>query len=75
MANIEIKQAGDDIRIYVSAPSFLHHMVRNIVGTLKLCGEDKIAPEVMKEILKAKDRSKAGVTAPARGLYFLKVDY
>jgi tRNA pseudouridine38-40 synthase len=50
-------------------------MVRNIVGTLKFVGDGKWQPEYIEEILEAKDRSKAGPTAPACGLYFIKVDY
>ena len=57
------------------AQSFLHHMVRNITGTLKMVGADKYKPEDVKEMLLAKNRSAAGVTAPAHGLYFIKVEY
>jgi tRNA pseudouridine38-40 synthase len=58
-----------------TAKSFLHHMIRNIVGTLKEVGVSNIKPEKIKEILEAKDRTKAGQTCPACGLYFVKVDY
>ena len=61
--------------IYVSAKSFLHHMVRNIAGTLKFIGQGKWPPEYVVDILKACDRSKAGPTAPPYGLYFLRTDY
>lgn len=72
---IEIVKEGDYIRLRFSAPSFLHHMVRNIVGTLVMVGDGKIQPDDMKNILEAKNRSAAGVTAPPEGLYFMKVDY
>ena len=72
---IEIAQNGDEILIDVSAKSFLHHMVRNIVGTLTWVGSKKILPIAMKEILEACDRKKSGPNAPAFGLYFLGVDY
>jgi tRNA pseudouridine38-40 synthase len=72
---IRIEQNGELIEIYVSAKSFLHHMVRNIVGTLKFVGDGRWQPEYVKEILEARDRTKAGPTAPACGLYFVKVDY
>ncbi|MEY3196897.1 MAG: tRNA pseudouridine synthase [Pseudomonadota bacterium] len=72
---IEIKKDGDVIKFSLSAQSFLHHMVRNIVGTLKMVGEGKIFPSDIEKILNAKDRSAAGITAPAYGLYFMKVDY
>ena len=72
---IKVKRQGDEIRIYVSAKSFLHHMVRNITGTLKMVGEGKWQPEYMLEIIAAKNRSAAGPTAPACGLYLTGVDY
>lgn len=72
---IEILRQGDAIEIHISALSFLHHMVRNIVGSLLLVGGGKWKPIHIKEVLEAKDRKAAGPTAPACGLYFLKVDY
>lgn len=72
---LNILKEGDYIKFQLSALSFLHHMVRNIVGTLKLVGEGKMSPQYVKHILDAKNRSVAGVTAPADGLYFMKVDY
>ena len=72
---IEIVREGEYIKFYVSAKSFLHHMVRNIVGTLSMVGEGKFQPEDVQRILDAKDRAVAGVTAPAEGLYFMRVDY
>ena len=72
---INIIRKGDDIEIHISALSFLHHMVRNIVGSLVLVGCKKWHPNKMKEVLEAKDRRAAGETAPAHGLYFVKVDY
>lgn len=73
--SIEITQAGDMIHIDVAAPSFLHHQVRNIVGTLKKIGEGRWEEGRMTEILAAKDRAAAGPTAPPNGLYFMRVDY
>jgi tRNA pseudouridine38-40 synthase len=72
---IEFIQNGEEILIEVSARSFLHHMVRNIVGTLMWIGIGKIPVDDMKKILEAKDRTKSGPNAPACGLYFLRVDY
>lgn len=72
---IEIIKENQQVRIYFSALSFLHHMVRNIVGSLIMVGQKKWSPEKIKEILAAKDRTKAAATAPAHGLYFLQVDY
>lgn len=75
LADIKIVQNGDYIDIYVSAVSFLHHMVRNIVGNLLLVGKGKWQPQKIQEILELRDRTKGAATAPACGLYFLKVDY
>lgn len=73
--SIKIYKVEETIEINVSALSFLHHMVRNIVGNLIMIGSGKWPPEKMQEILLAKDRKKGAITAPAEGLYFLKVDY
>lgn len=75
ISNIEIIKEGENIDIYVSAISFLHHMVRNIVGNLLQVGKGIWLPEKIQEILEQKDRAKGAATAPAEGLYFLKVDY
>ncbi len=72
---VRVERDGDMIFVHVSAQSFMHHMVRNIVGTLKIVGAGKWQPERVKEIIAAKDRTKAGPTAPAHGLYFVRVDY
>lgn len=73
--SIEITQNGEKICFDISARSFLHHQCRNIVGTLKEVGEGRIQPDCIKAIIGAKNRSAAGITAPAHGLYFVKVDY
>lgn len=67
------RQDGLDIRIHGNA--FLHHMVRNIVGTLVLLSQKHRPPIAMETILLAKQRAQAGVTAPAGGLYLRRVDY
>jgi len=59
----------------VRGSGFLHHMVRNIVGTLLEVGRGKLAPEDVLRIVEARDRTKAGPTAPARGLCLVKVEY
>lgn len=78
--NIEITLAKNlsdetEIRIYVSAKSFLHHMVRNIVGTIVDVGNGKIPPQEVERILIAKNRNKARITAPSHGLYLYKIEY
>ena len=75
MDRIDIVRKGDMIEGYFEARSFLHHQVRNIMGTLKAVGEGRIAPDDVKRILDARDRRCAGVTAPAHGLYLLGVEY
>ncbi len=70
---IEITQNGDEIVFEFSARSFLHHMVRNIVGTLIEVGLGK--PYDIDAVFAAKNRSAAGPTAPASGLYFMRADY
>lgn len=70
---IEITKTGDEIIFEFSARSFLHHMVRNIVGTLIEIGLGK--PYDIDDVLNAKNRSAAGPTAPACGLYFIGADY
>ena len=63
------------IHIEVSANAFLYHMVRNIVGALRLVGARKRSPEWMGDLLRAKDRHQAGRMAPAHGLYLEHVGY
>ncbi|HET9180007.1 MAG TPA: tRNA pseudouridine(38-40) synthase TruA [Terriglobia bacterium] len=59
----------------IRGSGFLHHMVRNIVGTLLEAGSGKLSPKDILVILKARDRSKAGATAPASGLWLVRVEY
>jgi tRNA pseudouridine38-40 synthase len=63
------------IQITIEADAFLHHMVRNIVGTLVEVGMGRLPPNSIKTILRSRDRKKAGRTAPAHGLYLAKVKY
>jgi tRNA pseudouridine38-40 synthase len=73
--DITVNRIDDEIQIFAEAKSFLHHQVRNIVGTLKQVGEGRWTEQDVIRILKAKDRSIAGPTAPAAGLYFAGADY
>jgi len=59
----------------VRGSGFLHHMVRNLVGTFLLVGKGTLKPADVTTILEAKDRSAAGATAPASGLYLVNVEY
>ena len=72
---IRIEQNGDFVFFYFGARSFLHHQVRNIVGTLKLVGEGVWTKQNVIDALNAKDRKAGGPTAAAEGLYFEKVVY
>lgn len=72
---LDIETCGNHIIFTVEARSFLHHQVRNIVGTLKMVGDGHLEPEDIKRILEACDRKQAGPTAPACGLYLNKVVY
>jgi tRNA pseudouridine38-40 synthase len=59
----------------ISGSGFLHHMVRNIVGTFVDLGRGALEPADIPRILAARDRTAAGPTAPARGLFLISVDY
>lgn len=72
---LTIERVGEHILIKARARSFLHHQVRNIVGTLKRVGQGAWPPEKVKEILEGRDRRLAGPTAPPQGLYFTEVGY
>jgi tRNA pseudouridine38-40 synthase len=66
---------GDEFVYSVRGNGFLHHMVRNLVGTFLLVGKGTLQPEDVTKILHAKNRSAAGATAPASGLYLVNVEY
>jgi tRNA pseudouridine38-40 synthase len=72
---LDVTRFGDTIEIVAEARSFLHHQVRNMVGTLKLVGDGHWAPERVAAALDARDRSAAGPTAPAEGLCLTAVRY
>ena len=72
---LQIDEIGDDLIIKVKANAFLHHMVRNLVGTLLKIGRGEENPEWMLSVLDSKDRKEAGPTAEPQGLYFIKAHY
>lgn len=72
---IEITVEGDYLKFTVHGDGFLHHMVRILVGTLLEVGWGKREPESMQDLLMAKERAQAGITAPAQGLCMERVDY
>jgi tRNA pseudouridine38-40 synthase len=73
--DLTVARDGDLIAITVRARSFLHHQVRNIVGTLKYVGEGKWTAADVTRVLAARDRAVAGPTAPPGGLYLTHVRY
>lgn len=72
---ITLTQQNNHILLDIKASAFLHHMVRNIVGTLLKIGRGERPVEWMQAVLASKDRKKAGATAPPQGLYFVKAFY
>ena len=72
---LQIDEIGDDLIIKVKANAFLHHMVRNLVGTLLKIGRGEENPEWILSVLDSKDRKEAGPTAEPQGLYFVKAHY
>lgn len=75
MLEITVSQVGDFIYLDLVANAFLHHMVRNIAGSLLMVGAGERPVEWIGELLALRDRTQAGITAPASGLYFVHVDY
>ncbi len=73
--HLHLVRRGDLIILEVQANAFLHHMVRNIVGVLMSIGLGEKPVEWVAEVLAARDRSKAAVTAKPYGLYLVSVDY
>ncbi|HTV83589.1 MAG TPA: tRNA pseudouridine(38-40) synthase TruA [Acidobacteriaceae bacterium] len=71
----EWTEAGDLLAYRVRGDGFLHHMVRNLVGTFVDAGRGQVAPEEVARILEARARGSAGATAPARGLFLDSVEY
>lgn len=69
------ERTGEEFIYTVRGSGFLHHMVRNLVGTFILVGRGTLRVEDVQRILEARDRSRAGATAPASGLYLVNVEY
>jgi tRNA pseudouridine38-40 synthase len=69
------ERMGDELTYTIRGNGFLHHMVRNLVGTFILVGKGTLPPEDVTRILQAHSRAAAGATAPASGLYLLNVEY
>jgi len=72
---LAVRREGDHVIIEANARSFLHHQVRSMVGCLALVGEGRWKRTDLADALKAKDRCKLGLNAPAEGLYFVRATY
>jgi tRNA pseudouridine38-40 synthase len=72
---LDIERRGERIDFVLRANAFLHHMVRNIVGTLVYVGKGKHPPQWAKEILDSRDRTQAAPTFAPQGLYLESVEY
>ena len=72
---ISVERSGERIDILVRANAFLHHMVRNIVGTLVYVGKGRHGPGWVREVLEAQDRARAAPTFASEGLYLEAVEY
>ena len=72
---LTVERDGEEIRVHAAARSFLHHQVRNMVGTLRLVGTGKWTADDVAAALERRDRAAAGPTAPADGLYLVEVTY
>ncbi|MBR0672236.1 tRNA pseudouridine(38-40) synthase TruA [Neoroseomonas soli] len=72
---LDVSRFGDEVVVVAEARSFLHHQVRNMVGTLAEVGAGKRPASWPRSILDGRDRTRAGMTAPAEGLVFTGVRY
>uniref|UniRef100_UPI0025988B0F tRNA pseudouridine synthase A n=1 Tax=uncultured Thermomonas sp. TaxID=318121 RepID=UPI0025988B0F len=72
---IQVQRCGDEVLVDVQANAFLHHMVRNFVGSLLVVGRGERAPGWIAQLLAGRDRTVAGPTAPSAGLLFLGPKY
>jgi tRNA pseudouridine38-40 synthase len=72
---LDVERVGDEIHIYASARSFLHHQVRSITGSLMMAGSGRWPKGELKAALEARDRARCGPMAPAAGLSLIGVDY
>jgi len=73
--DVSLEKSGDLIEFQITGSGFLYNMVRIIAGTLVEVGKGKIRPDDIKGILESRDRTLAGITAPAHGLYLVEVYY
>lgn len=72
---LEVRREGGTVVFELTANAFLHHMVRNLVGSLLRVGAGEQEPGWLREVLASRDRTQAAATAPAAGLYLVAVEY
>lgn len=75
VVDLQVRRRGDLVFIDIAANAFLQHMVRNVAGVLMEIGKGKQEPAWVEELIEARDRTRAGATAPPQGLYLSRVDY
>jgi len=75
LSHLSVSRVGEEVQIIARARSFLHHQVRNMVGTLKLVGEGRWTADDVSAALAARNRAAAGQTSPPDGLYFTHAFY
>ena len=75
LRRLDIEQRDERIDFVLTANAFLHHMVRNLVGTLVYVGKGKHGPEWARQVLQSRDRSRAAPTFAAEGLYLEAIEY
>jgi tRNA pseudouridine38-40 synthase len=72
---LDVSRDGDNVNVFTSARSFLHHQVRSMVGSLMWVGEGRWSEADLKRALDAADRTACGPVAPPDGLYLMRVEY
>ncbi|MDB5648607.1 MAG: truA [Hyphomicrobiales bacterium] len=72
---LNVSRVGQEVHIYASARSFLHHQVRSMVGSLEHVGSGAWSARDLQDAFEARDRQRCGMVAPAAGLYLIAVDY
>ena len=75
MFSFDVSRSGDIVEFTVSGDGFLYNMVRIMVGTLLFINDGKLSQDSIPKIIKSKDRTRAGKTVPAHGLYLNRVFY
>lgn len=75
LERLAVTREHDDIYLEAEARSFLHHQMRNMIGTLMLVGKGKWNKDDFQKALAARDRTKGGMTAPPDGLTLVRIDY